>query len=68
MAWAQDDRVALGAIVKFRDALITAGAKPEQHIFNAGGHGFGMRPHGTTSDHWTDEFYYWLQSLHTRAQ
>ena len=26
-----------------------------------GGHGFGMRKQGTTSDHWIDEFYYWLE-------
>ena len=27
-----------------------------------GGHGFGMRKQGTTSDHWIDEFYYWLEA------
>lgn len=30
--------------------------------FNAGGHGFGMRTQGTTSDHWIDELYYWLEA------
>lgn len=63
MAWAQDDAVALAPIVKFRDALVAAGTRPEEHIFSAGGHGFGMRKQGTTSDHWLDEFYYWLDSL-----
>ena len=62
MAWAQDDRVALAPIVKFHDALIAAGQKPEAHIFSAGGHGFGTQKHRTTSDHWIDEFYYWLES------
>ncbi|MBC5800079.1 MAG: alpha/beta hydrolase [Candidatus Eremiobacteraeota bacterium] len=62
MAWAQDDPVALDAIVKFYDALRAAGDKPEAHIFNAGGHGFGMRRQGTTSDHWFDEFSYWLEA------
>ena len=62
MAWAQDDRVALGPIVKFHDALVAAGQKPEAHIFSAGGHGFGTKKHGTTSDHWVDEFYYWLEA------
>ena len=62
LAWAQDDAVALEPIVKFHDALRAAGHKPEVHIFNAGGHGFGLRKQGTTSDHWIDEFYYWLEA------
>jgi len=63
LAWAQDDNVALGAIVKFYDALKSAGHRPEAHIFGAGGHGFGMRKQGTSSDHWIDNFYYWLEAL-----
>jgi acetyl esterase/lipase len=63
LAWAQDDNVALGAVVKFYDALKSAGHRPEAHIFDAGGHGFGMRKQGTSSDHWIDDFYYWLEAL-----
>ncbi len=62
LAWAQDDPVALQPVVRFRDALIAAGHKPELHVFSAGGHGFGMRKQGTSSDHWIDEFYYWLEA------
>jgi acetyl esterase/lipase len=62
MAWAQDDNVALAPIVKFYDALKSAGHKPDVHIFSAGGHGFGMKKQGTSSDHWIDEFYYWLET------
>jgi acetyl esterase/lipase len=62
LAWAQDDPVALGPIIKFQDALRSAGHKPEVHIFNAGGHGFGMKKQGTSSDHWIDAFYYWLEA------
>jgi acetyl esterase/lipase len=62
LAWAQDDSVALGPIVRFHDALKAAGHKPEVHIFSAGGHGFGMRKQGASSDHWIDEFYYWLEA------
>jgi len=43
LAWAQDDNVALGSIVKFYDALKAAGHKPEVHIFASGGHGFGLK-------------------------
>ena len=62
LAWAQDDALALEAVTKFYDSLKSAGHKPEAHIFSAGGHGFGMRKQGTSSDHWIDEFYYWLEA------
>jgi acetyl esterase/lipase len=62
LAWAQDDPLALAPVAKFHDALKSAGHKPEVHIFSAGGHGFGMRKQGTSSDHWIDEFYYWLEA------
>ena len=44
------------------DALKAAGHKPEAHVFGSGGHGFGMKKQGTTSDHWVEEFYYWLEA------
>jgi len=47
MAWAQDDNLALGPVVKFHDALLAAGHKPEVHVYSAGGHGFGLRKQGT---------------------
>jgi acetyl esterase/lipase len=62
LAWAQDDAVALTPVVRFYDALMAAGQKPEVHIYNAGGHGFGTRKQGTSSDHWIDALYYWLEA------
>jgi acetyl esterase/lipase len=62
LAWAQDDAVALTPVVKFYDALIAAGNRPEVHVYSAGGHGFGMRAQGTSSDHWIDALYYWLEA------
>lgn len=62
LAWAQDDPVARAAVIKFYDALIAAGNKPEVHIFGAGGHGFATRKQGTSSDHWIDALYNWLQA------
>ncbi len=62
MAMAQDDNLAGQYIVRFYDALKAAGYRPEFHIYNAGGHGWGMRKQGRTSDHWIDEFYYWLET------
>ena len=62
LAWAQDDDLALDPILKFHDALKSAGNKPEVHIYSAGRHGFGMRKQGTSSDHWIDELYFWLEA------
>jgi acetyl esterase/lipase len=62
MAMAQDDNLADTYIVVFYDALKAAGHKPEFHIFSKGGHGWGMRKQGTSSDHWIDEFYYWMEA------
>ena len=62
LAWADDDNVALEPVLRFRDALVKAGARPELHAFSAGGHGFGMKKQGTTSDYWIDIFYTWLEA------
>jgi acetyl esterase/lipase len=62
LAWAQDDNVARSFIVTFHDALLSAGHKPEVHVFSAGGHGFGLRRQGTTSDHWIEAFHHWLEA------
>jgi acetyl esterase/lipase len=62
MAWAQDDDLARNPVTKFYEALKLAGNNPEAHIFSSGGHGFGIKKQGTTSDHWIDEFYYWLEA------
>ena len=62
LAWAQDDDLVLESVGKFYEALKAAGNKPELHIYSAGKHGFGMRKQGTTSDHWIEEFYWWLQA------
>lgn len=62
LAWAQDDALARNFAVKFRDALEAAGHRPEVHAFGTGGHGFGMKKQGTSSDRWIDGFYFWLEA------
>jgi acetyl esterase/lipase len=37
-----------------------AGISAELHIFNKGGHGFGMAKNGTPTDTWTDRFRDWM--------
>jgi acetyl esterase/lipase len=63
MAWAQDDQIARDFAARFYDALVKSGQRPEAHIYSAGGHGFGLKKQGTTSDHWIDDFYNWLDSI-----
>ena len=62
LAWSQDDEIAGATMQKFYAALKSAGNNPEVHIYSAGGHGFGSKTQGTTSDHWLDEFYFWLRA------
>lgn len=62
MEMAQDDTLAGPQILAFYDALKAAGYEPEFHIYTSGGHGWGMRKQGKTSDHWIDDFYYWLEA------
>lgn len=62
MAWAQDDDQARAAAARFYDALLAAGQRPEAHIYANGGHGFGLRRQGTSSDHWIDAFQGWMQA------
>jgi hypothetical protein len=47
-------------VVRFHDALVATGVRPEVHVFSAGGH--GMRQQGTSSDHWAEALYYWLDA------
>ena len=45
------------------DAWRAARAPAELHVYARGGHGFGTRRQGTTSDGWLDDFYRWLGSI-----
>ena len=60
LAWAQNDPISAQTVVKMYDALKAAGNNPEAHVYTAGGHGFGMKQQGLSSDHWIDAFHGWL--------
>ena len=47
-----------GLIKAWRDAK----APVEFHLYEHGGHGFGMRRLSTTSDLWAEQFYAWMKS------
>jgi len=61
MALAQDDLVAGLGFRAYYDALYEAGYRPEMHLYQRGGHGFGARFIGGTTDHWLDEFLWWIE-------
>jgi len=63
IAVAQNDRLVGAPARSFYEALLANGYHPELHVFNGGSHGFGMHTLGTTSDHWKDSFFWWLESL-----
>ena len=44
------------------EAWRKAGAPAELHIYERGGHGFGAGRKGSTSDHWLEQFVWWMQS------
>jgi acetyl esterase/lipase len=62
MAMAQDDRAAEIGFRAFYDRLYDAGYRPELHLYQRGGHGFSMRPQGTTADLFADQFLAWMKS------
>jgi acetyl esterase/lipase len=61
-ALAADDLLVRRAAVDTARAWMEAGRPVELHLFEQGGHGFGMRSLGLPSDRWTDHLGAWMQS------
>ena len=57
---ADDTTVGASASVRVVQDFLADKRPIELHIFNSGAHGFGMSEQGKTSDHWCDEFIWWL--------
>ncbi|GHF43435.1 acetyl esterase/lipase [Deinococcus metalli] len=65
LAYANDDELGylvIGANWTLYDAWRAAGRPVELHAYTRGGHGFGLHAQGLPSDHWTEQFYAWLQA------
>lgn len=60
LAMAQDDMAMGFGFRPFYDALFASGYRPETHLYERGGHGFGMKQTGGTTDHWLEEFRWWI--------
>jgi acetyl esterase/lipase len=63
LAVAADDKLVgpAGSLPIF-EAWRAAGRDVELHIFQSGGHGFGLTAQGATSDHWIDDYLWWLEA------
>lgn len=62
IAAASDDPFQPNDAVMTYQAWLKAGAAAELHVYERGGHGFGMKPQATTSDDWFLGFVRWMQS------
>lgn len=62
-AHAGDDPVSPENSVRMYLALKRAGVPAELHIYNSGGHGFGLRPSGKPSASWTARCEAWLHDV-----
>lgn len=62
IATASDDPDLAYAAIPMFELWRATGVPAELHLYERGGHGFGLIPSGSTSDHWLDEFYWWMRS------
>lgn len=62
LAVSADDALASSTVLPLFQQLISAGHKPELHVYHSGGHGWGMQRRNQSLDHWIQEFHWWLQS------
>jgi acetyl esterase/lipase len=60
IALASNDDVAVQSCLDLYTAWWSNGQSAELHIYDDGGHGFGMRKQGLPSDTWIDRFGDWL--------
>ncbi len=60
---ASDDTLAEEPTLRLRQDWRGAGAPVELHVYANGGHGFGVRTQGKSSDHWLEAYGAWLAGL-----
>ena len=64
IAAAADDELLPEDSVRAFVAWRASGVPAELHIYDRGGHGFDLRPKGTTSDAWFEQFLRWMTAKH----
>ena len=60
MAIAVDDPLFVQGGLGMVNTWLAESQKIEFHLYSGGGHGFGMRPMGPTSDNWFNQYVLWL--------
>lgn len=60
LAIAVDDPLFTQGGLGLVQSWLNESAAVEFHLYSGGSHGFGMRPQGTTSDLWIDQYLAWL--------
>jgi acetyl esterase/lipase len=63
IAGSQDDFLVGKLTRRFYDALVEAGYNPEGHFYANGLHGYGLNESNSTSRHFIEQFYWWMESL-----
>lgn len=62
-----DDPLGTKGALALHDRWRAAGRSSELHLFERGGHGFGMNPQGLPVDRWLDLLGDWLESVGSRT-
>ena len=62
IAGTADDEYLPNDAIQLYSAWRQAGVAAELHVYERGGHGFGLKRQGTTSDHWLDALTWWMQA------
>lgn len=57
---ADDPAVPIANSLLYYQALTSAGVEGELHIYESGGHGYGLAPKGSTESQWPDACQAWL--------
>jgi acetyl esterase/lipase len=63
VAVSADDFLVGETVFDFSQRLRAANVSHEFHAYRRGGHGWGMNVQGLSSDHWIEEFYWWIEDL-----
>lgn len=63
LAGSQDDFLVGKQVRAFYEALLEAGYQPEAHFYANGLHGYGLNETKSTSRHFIEQFYWWMESM-----
>jgi acetyl esterase/lipase len=59
---AADDALCRSMVLDAVDQWLSAGAPAELHLYESGGHGFGLKTQGAPTDDWLNRLHAWLEA------